>query len=107
MPDEHLRKASHIGLWISMAIIAVFIWILWTALHSKIKNESFAAGSKQINNNKVIKNYALASLDLALLPLTFHGCVRANKLEETESEQTNSEIVDSKTLVNAATEDKQ
>lgn len=105
MEDPRLRKASHIGLWILVIIIGG--WLIWSATHTKssTKNESFATGSKQTNNYKIVKNYALASLDLALLPLTFHGCVRADKMEN-EPEQAMNETIDAKVLVNAAVSDK-
>lgn len=102
--DPNLRKISHVGLWITVILIGG--WLVWSATHSKntTKNESFASGSKQTNNYHMVRNYALASLNLALMPLQIHGCTRADKLED-QPEQATNEVIDVKGMVNAVVND--
>lgn len=103
--NSKFNIASHIVQWVF--IIGIGGWLIYAATHTKtnIKNQDFATGSTQTNNYHTIKNYALASLQLALTPFEIHGCVRADKMEqqptETKAEpldvtQTNAIISDSK-----------
>lgn len=103
--SPNLRKASHIGLWIMVILIGG--WLVWSATHTRTMNktDTFATGSKQSNIYHITKNYALASLNLALLPLQIHGCTSADKLEN-EPEQATNEAVDAKVVINAAVNDK-
>lgn len=103
--DPGMRKASHIGLWV--IVFAIGGYLVFAATHSKTlnKTDTFATGSKQTNNYHIAKNYALASLSLALLPLEFHGCIKADKLENEPEESTN-EAIDAKQMVNAVNTDK-
>ncbi len=102
-----LRKVSHIGLWI--LCLGLLAWTMWAAFHGKnnTKNNSFASGSKQSNVYHITRNYALASLNLALLPLTMRGCTRADKIEDITTDEPANEVVDTKQMINAVKEEYQ
>lgn len=103
--DPNMRKASHVGLWIIVIIIGA--WLVWSGTHTKTMNktDTFASGSKQTNNYRITRNYGLAFLDLAVLPFTFHGCTKNDKVEENPTQITN-EVTDDKSLVNSVTADR-
>lgn len=58
MPDEGMRKASHIGLWILMFLIGG--WLVWQATHTNTENNSYAKGSASYGINNTY--YPLSSL---------------------------------------------
>lgn len=100
---EEIRTASHVGLWIGL--IAIIGFLAWSATHNHTKNEKFADNAKQTNIYHIHKNYGLGFVDLALMPLTFHGCVRGDKPDAVNDQAVN-EVVDAKTIINAVSEDK-
>lgn len=56
-PD--LRKVSHIGLWLAAGIMAVFIYLLWTATHNNGDTTTkFTPGS--VDNHKEFTYYPLS-----------------------------------------------
>lgn len=98
-----MNKRGQIDVWHviwGLAIVGIVVWLIWSASHTSIKNQQFQSGSRQTNINHINKNYALASLSLALLPLQFHGCVRADKLEA-DPEQVGNEAIDTAQLINS------
>ena len=105
--DPKLRKASHIGLW--FLVICIGGWLIWSATHTNNKKtaNSFATGSKQSNIYHITRNYALASLNLALLPLTMHGCVKADKIDSVPADESTNDVIDTKQIVNIAKEEYQ
>lgn len=46
---EQIRTASHIGLWIAMALVAV--WLIYSATHTNTENNKFAPGSTATDNH--------------------------------------------------------
>jgi len=45
--DSPVRTASHIGLWICVFIIG--IWLVWSATHTSTENNKYASGSNPID----------------------------------------------------------
>ena len=78
---------SHILLWI--VILAIGVWLVYAATHTKTKNDNFSGNAKQTNNYHVTRNYALVALDLALTPFNIQGCTKADKPEQEINEETN------------------
>lgn len=52
---EGIRTASHIGLWI--AVIGVGIFLTWSAVNKKSEDNTYRAGS--VDNSRVINVYPL------------------------------------------------
>lgn len=48
MNPTPLRTASHIGLWIAVVIIG--IWLVYSATHTSTENNKYAPGSHPIDN---------------------------------------------------------
>lgn len=51
-----MEKASHIGLWI--CVIGVGIFLTWSAVNKKSEDNTYKSGS--IDNSKVINQYPLS-----------------------------------------------
>lgn len=68
-------------------------YILWIATHAKDKAtaNTFATGSKQSNVYNISKPTYYALIDLALFPLTMHGCVHEQPPAQ-EAQQDKEEI---------------
>lgn len=59
MIDENLRKASHIGLWIVVFIIAG--WLVWSATHTNTENNKYGSGTIPVTHET--HNYGLLNLN--------------------------------------------
>lgn len=68
-----MRKASHIGLWI--IVIGIGVWLVYSATHSTTENNKYAPGS--------------ASYDVKITdwPLSF-GCVPINVMDKIQPKNT-------------------
>lgn len=106
MEEEKARLDNHKNNFIVLYVILTLIggYILWSATHTRNKKESFSDSAKQINNYHITKNYGLGFFDLALLPLTIHGCSRPDRPDAIQ-ELTTNEVVDAKQVVNAVASD--
>lgn len=53
--SPELRKVSHIGLWIGL--IAIIIFLTWSAVNKKSEDNNYRAGS--VDNSRVVNVYPL------------------------------------------------
>lgn len=59
LEDSGLRKASHIGLWISVVVIG--IWLVYAATHTNTENNKYGSGTIPVSHNST--NYGLLNLN--------------------------------------------
>lgn len=79
MPDENLRKVSHIGLWIMVIIIGG--WLVWQATHTNTENNRYGSGTIPVSSTT--NNYGLLNLNPCGILFTISGEKKKPEIKET------------------------
>lgn len=67
--NEGVRTASHIGLWV--AIIIIGIWLVYAATHTNTENNKYGSGTIPVSHTS--NNYGLLNLNPCGILFTIGG----------------------------------
>lgn len=74
---QQIRTASHIGLWVAMVVVA--IWLIYSATHTNTENNKYGSGTTPITFED--HNYGLINLKPCGALFSFDTQKRQEKAE--------------------------